>query len=147
MLYACQVMEADLTERLADFEAAREARNKKLDDRDSAIAEKVAGRAGRRVSALEARGGVGQQALDLTAAVAMSLKFVRKVRGIKAEVKAPPPKPGMENTAWARNSGTASQAANHEAAEKAGKEEVLERVWVEDVDSHGAIGGKLLGGE
>jgi hypothetical protein len=43
---------------------------------------------------------------------------VRKIRGIKPEVKAPPPTPGMNNTAWAKNTGTPSMEANHAAAER-----------------------------
>jgi hypothetical protein len=53
----------------------------------------------------------------------------------------------IENTAWARNSGTSSQAANHVAAEKHSKQEERVKVVVEDVDSHSAIGGKLLGSD
>eukprot|EP01051_Picozoa_sp_SAG22_P010011 SAG22_NODE_875_length_6716_cov_2.927006_2_plen_121_part_00 len=116
-------------------------RNEKIDK----VTAKKKKASGRRVNMLET-GGASNAAIDLSAAVAISLKFARKVRGIKAEVKAPPPKPGMENTAWARNTGTKAQAANHAAAEKAGKTEVREKVAVEDVDSAHAIGGKLLGG-
>lgn len=79
------VQEVALAERLKDFEAARRQRDQKMVEKEAAVEAKASIRALRsRTSALDAKGNVGNGAIDLSAAVAMSLKFVRKVRGIKA---------------------------------------------------------------
>ncbi len=85
------------------------------------------------------RATVARTANTLKAMTAVSLKFVRKVRGIKPETKMPPPVPGMVNTAWARAPMTAAAKANHEAAERRSKaiapikEEVEEVAGVNEI--------------
>ena len=117
---------------------------------------------------------VRQGAMELTSAVSIALKFVRKVRGIVPEVsfrlpclparpsqvlrsttelmscdcpqvKLPAPKLGDTNTAWAKAPMTKAAAANHAAAERVTTSKEPAKKHVDDVDNHSMIGRALVG--
>ena len=116
---------------------AVEARLSALEASKAARAEREKARA-----AQEKRASMAASANTLKAMTAVSLKFVRKVRGIKPDVKMPPPVPGMgPPSVMSRAPVSASAKAQHEAAERRTKAVAPIKEEVEEVDSAAGIMG------